>query len=263
MAQSNEETVVLLNADLYGEHDAILYYVTHAWTVVRQHGQQILEIANDEMRHFKWLGHAISQLGGIPDLTPPSIGPVSTAQSALQTDVDAEIHAIHQYQEHTELIEDARIKQLLQRIIVDERDHLRQFQELLDSTHGEPGFSRPPEDDMAPLAQKLQQTMQAEYQQMIAYLLRSFTEDHTRQLGLDMEERSIDEMRHMGWIGRRLGAIGVQADLSAHEIQTLAAGEQDEWARYQDMRIWAKEHLPALLPTIDRFLAHETYHLQS
>lgn len=39
------DTIRLLNQDLFGEHDAILYYLTHAWTVASAYGPQILEIA--------------------------------------------------------------------------------------------------------------------------------------------------------------------------------------------------------------------------
>jgi hypothetical protein len=33
------------------QHEAILYYLTHAWTVARQYGREVLEIAYNEMRH--------------------------------------------------------------------------------------------------------------------------------------------------------------------------------------------------------------------
>ena len=102
MSDENKRTIQLLNEDLYGEHDAIVYYLTHAWTVARQYGSQILEIANDEMRHFKWLGHTISQLGGTPDLAVPPMTPASDLASALEKDVQAEIHAIDQYRQHAD-----------------------------------------------------------------------------------------------------------------------------------------------------------------
>lgn len=53
--------------------------------------------------------HPIAKLGGTPDLTTPTITPVSTTGAALQKDVEAEIHAIDQYEEHADLISDGDV----------------------------------------------------------------------------------------------------------------------------------------------------------
>ncbi len=79
------------------------------------------------MRHFKWLAPAIAQMGGVPDLKTSPVAPVTTLQAALQKDVDAEVHAIDQYRDHIEVIPRASVRGLLERIIVDERAHLRHF----------------------------------------------------------------------------------------------------------------------------------------
>ncbi|NMP22095.1 ferritin-like domain-containing protein [Sulfobacillus harzensis] len=259
MESQDSHAVELLNADLYGEHDAILYYLTHAWTVARQHGHQILEIAYDEMRHFKWLAHTIVDLGGTPDLKPPDVAPVTDIQAALKKDVEAEIQAIDQYQDHIERISLKPVKALLQRIVVDEQDHLRQFRELLDQTHGEPEQVERPEKVVSRVATQLQQTIRLEYQQMLAYLMRSFMETHAREMGMDMEERSIDEMRHMGWIGKRMGMWGIQPKFPEVDIDEVAHTEEE--AIYRDVREWAQVAMPSMLPTIDRILAQEEYHV--
>lgn len=261
MDHHDAHTVELLNADLYGEHDAILYYLTHAWTVARQYGHEILEIAYDEMRHFKWLAHTIVELGGVPDLTTPEVSPIMNIQAALQKDVEAEIHAIDQYQEHLDVIPQEFIKALLQRIVVDERDHLRQFQELLTQTHGEPNGVGRPTPEVSHIATQLQGTIRIEYQQMMAYLLRSFMEDHQKEMGLDMEERSIDEMRHMGWMGKRMGSFGLQPQFPVVDAHDIVPGDGEEEALYRDMRKWAVQAMPSMVPTIDRILAQERYHL--
>lgn len=257
----DRRTIELLNEDLFGEHDAIVYYLTHAWTVARRYGRDILDIAYDEMRHFKWLAHAIAQMGGVPDLKTPSVAPVTTLQAALQKDVDAEIHAIDQYRDHMEVIPRAPLRGLLERIVVDEQAHLRHFQELLDSTHGEPDEVDRPAAEVGGVAAHLQNSVGQEYQQMMAYLMKSFVEDHGRRMGLDMEERSIDEMRHMGWIAKQMGVMGLQPQFPPVDAEAaIAPGEQREQALYQDVRAWAVDALPTLVPTIDRILAQEQYH---
>lgn len=256
----NDNAIKLLNADLHEEHEAIVYYLTHSWTVAQQYGHQILEIANDEMRHFKWLGHTIAQMGGTPDLSTPNVEAVSDLQSALQNDVELEKHAIGQYQTHIDLIPDSRVQALLERIIADERDHLRQFEELQDLTHGDTPFVSHSWEETEDVAQTLQKAVGLEYQQMMSYLLQSFMEDHQHTIGLDMEERSVDEMRHMGWLGRRMGKMGMQPafpSVDAHE--GIGQGERVEKAQYDAMRRWAQSAMPTLVPTIDRILAHEEY----
>ncbi len=261
MDQETQSVVDMLNADLFGEHEAIVYYLTHAWTVARQYGREVIEIAYDEMRHFKWLGHTIAQLGGVPDLKTPEIGPVSTLQSALKKDIDVEIQAIEQYDQHIDAIRQDSIKALLRRINADEFDHLRQFREMLDQSHGEPQTIARPDVEVQHVARTLQATVGIEYQQMMVYLMRMFMEDHTRQMGLDMEERSIDEMRHMGWIGKSMGKMGLQAQFPHVESDDIVEGEKREAALYQDVRQWAQQSMPSLVPTIDRIMAHEDYHL--
>lgn len=263
MDQETKNVVDMLNSDLFGEHEAIVYYLTHAWTVARQYGREVLEIAYDEMRHFKWLGHTIAQLGGVPDLTTPEIGPVSTIQSALQKDIEVETQAIEQYEKHIDVIPQDSIKALLRRINADEFDHLRQFREMLDQSHGEPHSIERPDDEVHHIANTLQASVGIEYQQMMAYLMRSFMEDHGRQMGLDMEERSIDEMRHMGWIGKRMGQMGLQAQFPQVDSDDIVEGEHREESVYRDVRQWAKESMPTLVPTIDRILAHEDYHINT
>ncbi len=264
MDSDNNQIIELLNADIYGEHDAILYYLTHAWTVARQYGHEILEIAYDEMRHFKWLAHTIVGLGGRPVLRTPQITSITTIAAALQNDVDAEIHAIEQYEEHREIIPNPEVKALLARIITDERHHLHIFRGLLDQTHGEPEKLDRQDKDVSVIASRLQSTMNLEYQQTMAYLLRSFVENHSQRIGLDMEERSIDEMHHMGWIGKMMGQSGLEPRFAEPEtLNQVREGTREEEALFHDVREWANRAMPGMVPTIDRILEQEHYHIQS
>ncbi len=261
MDHDNSYTIELLNADLYGEHDAILYYLTHAWTVARQYGHEILEIAYDEMRHFKWLAHGIVDLGGRPDLHTPPVTSIATIDAALQKDVDAEIHAIDQYEDHRNIISDPAIKALLTRIITDERHHLHIFRELLAQTRNRTEQVSRKSHEVSLIASRLQNIIGVEYQQMMSYLLRSFLERHAQDIGLDMEERSIDEMRHMGWIGKLMGKSGLDPQFPALDtFNQIREGTRHEEQLFQDLREWAKEAMPVMVPTIDRIIEQEHYH---
>ena len=100
----------MLNEDLTGEHQAIVHYLTHTWTVA----------------------HAVVAMGGTPDLTPPDLLPVLSGVEALIYDIDAEQQAIQQYLAHQWGIDNMRVHKLLARIIADEKDHRRQFRDMRD-----------------------------------------------------------------------------------------------------------------------------------
>ncbi len=247
------EQVRLLNQDIMGEHDAILHYLTHAWTVAYHFGPQIDQIAKDEMRHLKWLAHSVVALQGVPDLTTPQVIPVADIRGALEADIHAEQVAIAQYHAHSEQIADNRIQALLQRIIVDEECHLRLFREFLDQQHGQPWGAEGDPEAVAALATKLQALVAMEYQQVISYLFSSFVSIHMRAIGMDFEDQAVDEMKHLGWIGEQLASLGY-----APSFHQRPMGDH-EMTRYLEVRHWSQLHHPALVPLLDRIIGHERY----
>ncbi|MCY0879468.1 MAG: ferritin-like domain-containing protein [Firmicutes bacterium] len=246
----------LLNQDLRGEHEAIVHYLTHAWTVVRPFGGTLEAIARDEMRHFKWLSHAIVALGGVPDLTPPNARALAGGRDALDEDIQAEEEAISQYEDHRARIANEQIKVLLARIVVDERDHRRRFLRLREEWEAmpdegqEPG-SEPRAGDLPPF----QAAFREEYQEILSTLLQSFFACHSRQVGLRAEDRAIDMMKHLAWLGEALGTLGTPVTFalpSAPEAHRLTG-----WLR--EIAEWAEDHLPDLVPLIERALQHQHF----
>ena len=259
MVYDREEQVRLLNADLMGEHQAIVHYLTHAWTVVRQFGPVIEAISRDEMRHFKWLSHTIVALGGVPDLTPPDDLPQLTGLEALNYDIDAEEEAISQYLAHQRVIADERIQALIGRIVVDERDHRRQFIDLRTTWQEAANPEEPPDHGVTEeLGKRFQILVAKEYQEILRYLLESFLSTHMRHMGLNAEDRAIDEMKHLSLVAETLAGAGGRPRLTLS-----GAGREDELPLYQDLRHWAASEMPGLVPLIDRVIAHEQYQTQS
>lgn len=254
MIVDRDQQTLLLNADLMGEHQAIVHYLSHAWTVVHQFGGSIEAIARDEMRHFKWLAHAIVALGGVPDLSAPDLQPVFSGLEALDYDIDAEEEAISQYHTHQRDIADERIKGLLGRIVVDEEDHRRQFIAMRASWHEEEaqfmGYA-----DAGSAGDRLQTLVSTEYSRILQYLMQSFLAGHVREVGLNQEDRAIDEMKHMSWVGEALADLGVVPQLVPRQAGSeISAGEL-----YGAMQTWANEHMPGLVPIVERIIAHEEY----
>lgn len=198
--QSLRQIVEWLNEDLRGEHDAILHYLHHAWWL-RAFGPRIQSIARDEMRHFKWIAHAIVRLGGVPDLRTP---PVRVDAAPLAQDVAAEEWAIAQYRRHLEDIQDPAVRLLLSRIVVDEEDHLRQFQAM----HREAPEDPPRPVEAATAEDLVAALFRREYQAVLQALWNSFLHRHLEALGMDWEDQAVEEMKHLGWLGETLAALG-------------------------------------------------------
>ncbi|MCY0863892.1 MAG: ferritin-like domain-containing protein [Sulfobacillus sp.] len=205
--------VALLNEDFRGEHAAIVHYLTHAWTVAALYGPAIEAIARDEMRHMKWLGHSIVALGGVPDLTVPELPAAVPLQDALRADIEAEQEAIRQYEDHRARIADPGVKSLLTRIMVDEQDHLRQFEAFY--AVSAPSAGEDPTESPRPEAvQRLEQLVAIEYREILRYLFQSFITSHAAIVGLTAEDHAVEEMRHLDWVASALVQTGGTIDWS-------------------------------------------------
>ncbi|HEX2953233.1 MAG TPA: manganese catalase family protein [Bacillota bacterium] len=123
------------------EMTAINQYIYHHFTF---HGpyENLAEleecISLIEMKHLELLAETILLLGVAPEFrTYTANYPVYWNASyvyygvdvcdRLSADITAETQAIHNYCQHQQLIEDPHIKNLLERIIMDERHHLELF----------------------------------------------------------------------------------------------------------------------------------------
>lgn len=146
MAAPNPYYANLLLEDYAGavsELTAINQYLHHAF-VFHEGYPDLVEleecISISEMKHLELLAETILKLGVDPQFRTLSADlPVYWNASAvyygcdiadrLAADIAAEIQAIQNYRLHQQLIEDAHIKQMLERIILDEEVHTKLFRE--------------------------------------------------------------------------------------------------------------------------------------
>ena len=111
-----------------------------------EYASAIFEISRVEMKHLYLLGETIKLLGVKPEFKAPSncssncipwtseyLNYSHNLKEMLLIDINSEIEAIKQYTSHIELIDDCYIKDLLRRIILDEKIHLNCFKELFNS----------------------------------------------------------------------------------------------------------------------------------
>lgn len=95
-------------------------------------------IAITEMRHKEMLGKAILRLGGTPIYATTTtywcanyVDYVEDPKRMILSDIKSEYAAIYNYRCHIQMIPNTSVKQLLERIILDEEMHIRLFNEML------------------------------------------------------------------------------------------------------------------------------------
>ena len=147
---ANQYYAKLLLEDYTGtvsEMTAINQYLYHYFTFHSKY-QQLAEleecIAIIEMKHLELLAETILLLGVTPEFrtfSPAQARNIPAYWNAsivyyginvcdrLASDITAEMQAIQNYRKHQQMIEDPYIKQLLERIIMDEQYHLKLFHE--------------------------------------------------------------------------------------------------------------------------------------
>ncbi|MCI9234139.1 MAG: long-chain fatty aldehyde decarbonylase [Bacilli bacterium] len=130
-----------------GEDSAIHLYMFQNLILREQYPQianNLFYISVIEMHHLKLLGETIELLGVTPEYityeansdnkiywTSKNINYTTSICDILKLDIEKESHAIKEYQAHYQAITDPYIRELLLRIIEDEKVHLEYFEKQL------------------------------------------------------------------------------------------------------------------------------------
>ena len=199
-----KQIIELLNKDLQDEHGAIIQYLTHAYSMGE--GEMSCEIeafARDEMRHLDWLAETIVELGGIPSLERGTMRMDGAYVSDwMKNNVLLEEGAIKQYKEHIKLVDDPKIKRLLQRILSDEEAHHDGFKHFVEKAQRE-GAKDIRGDRQDKTAQILNWSIEHEYTVILQYLLHSYlaTNEEAKE---QLADQAINEMQHLGWLAEEM-----------------------------------------------------------
>jgi bacterioferritin len=210
--------IELLNKDLQDEHGAVIQYLNHAYGMGE--GEMACEIealARDEMRHLDWLAETIVELGGVPSLERGTMRMGGTqVYEWMENDVALEEGAIKQYREHIGLIDDPKIKRLLQRILSDEEAHHGDFMHFVDKAKREKAKDiRGTKQDKT--TEILNWGVEHEYTVILQYLLHSYlskSEEAKEQLA----DQAINEMQHLGWLAEELAGSGGNPKIEHTEV---------------------------------------------
>lgn len=111
--------------------------------------ETVENIAIAEMIHIEYLGKALIKLGVDPiySITPPyrnyyntsQIAYSNTPQRMLMDDIKAEMNAIEDYEKMLKMLRNDKVAALIERIQLDEKLHLREFNRLLEIVNDKMG----------------------------------------------------------------------------------------------------------------------------
>ena len=261
--------VELLNKDLQDEHGAIIQYLNHAYGMGE--GEMACEIeamARDEMRHLDWLAETIVELGGTPSLERGTMrmgGALVT--DWMKNDVRLEEGAIVQYKEHINLIDDAKIKRLLQRILSDEEAHHGKFEHFVEKAQKK-GTKDVRGSRQDKTAQTLNWGIKHEYTVILQYLLHSYMSSN-EEAKEQLADQAINEMQHLGWLAEEMVGGGgnpkiehIEVDRSTKPADRLRADIKIEKEVAEAYDQAAKEtEDPDLRKLLHRIRDNEIYHI--
>jgi len=199
-----KDIIDLLNSDIADEHAAIIQYLSHAYAIGEgEMACEIEAIAREEMRHLDWLAEVVVELGGTPTLVR---GKMLMGGKAIPdwmgNNVSLEDGAIATYKEQIKVIDDPRIKRLLQRILSDEMSHRGDFQHFVDKAKKESAkdLRGSRQDEVTEI---LDWGIEHEYTVVLQYLFHSYMAKNS-EVKQELQDQAINEMQHLGWLAEEL-----------------------------------------------------------
>jgi len=265
-----DRIIELLNTDLEDEHGAIIQYLNHAYAMGEgEMACEIEAIAREEMRHLDWLAETIVELGGTLSLKRGTMRMGGESVAAwMSNDVLLEKGAINQYKEHIKLIDDPKIKRLLQRILSDEESHHGNFEHFVEKAQkkGAKDIRGSRQDRITKI---LNWGIEHEYTVILQYLLHSYMTPN-EEVKQEMQDQAINEMQHLGWLAEEMVSgrgnpriEHIEVDQSTKTGDMLRADikiEQEVAAEYDRSAKEIEE--PDLKKLLFRIRDHEIYHTE-
>jgi bacterioferritin len=265
-----KQLIEILNQDLESEHGAIIQYLIHAYSMGEgEMSCEIEAVAREEMRHLDWLAEAIVELGGTPSITRGKMRmDGKTVPEWMSNDVLLEEDAIGPYTEQIKIVDDPKIKRLLERILSDEEAHHAQFKHFVDKAKKE-GLKDERGTRKDKVIDVLNWGIEHEYTVILQYLLHSYTATNP-EMKKQMEDQAINEMQHLGWLAEeavdgggspRIEHTDVYLSPDAKDMLNADIKIEKEVASTYDRA--AKEiDDPDLKKLMIRIRDHELYHVE-
>jgi bacterioferritin len=218
-----KELIDLMNRDLGDEHAAILRYVIHGYLEGEDTpiGASLLSRSREEMWHMHWLGMAIGQLGGEPNLVPAPYPYDPTNRATIfKSYVEYEEKLIPHYNGEADKVDDPHIKRVLQREAWESAIHARKFQRLLDKLSPEDAKGRPGGEAELPKAflETLQNEIATKYTEMLQHIRYSWVFQKDGVLGWQLMDQAMEKMKHLAHFAEDVAENGLDPRFKAGEI---------------------------------------------
>ena len=221
----------LLNNDLDDEHAAVLRYVIHGYLEGEDTsiGASLLSRAREEMWHMHWLGMAVGQLGGEPNLVPAPYPYDPTNRATIFKSYAAyEEKLIPHYNGEAEKVDDPHIKRVLQREASESAIHARKFQRLLGKLTPDEAATPPGGKPSLPKAfvDKLQDEIADKYREMLQHIRYSWVFQKEGNLGWQLMDQAMEKMKHIAHFAEDVAGDGADPRFKADQVDmSTAIGE--------------------------------------
>ncbi len=134
-----KELIAGLNADLQGEFNAIISYLTYSAKVTGPYRPQLVSFLQteipDEQMHAQYLADKIASLGGEPAVTPKPVQQSNDAREMLKFIYEAEAETVENYKvrrTQAEELGETALQVQLEDMINDETRHRDEVKKILD-----------------------------------------------------------------------------------------------------------------------------------
>ena len=243
-----KELIDLLNNDLDDEHAAIIRYVIHGYLEGEDTpiGASLLSRSREEMWHMHWLGMAIGQLGGEPNLAPaPYPYDPTNRATILKSYVEYEEKLIPHYNGEADKVDDPHIKRVLQREAWESAMHAKKFERLLNKLKPEEAKGAP--GGQAELPKEFLETLQSEiaakYTEMLQHIRYSWVFQKDGVLGWQLMDQAMEKMKHLAHFSEDVAENGLDPRFKAGKIDMSTAIGQALQKALEDVQGGLARHL--------------------
>ena len=241
-----EKVINYFNYNIALEHSAIIQYLFHAYTIGEAETEnEIEEIAREEMRHLRMFAHKVVELGGDPAISDRAniFLHAPTLEDLMQFNIDAELMAIKEYTKQLNDITDPSCKRIIQRVIDDEIAHSKIFTKIKENLSQliKTSSSQAQQERME-IADLLNTVLHKQYKKILEELYQSFvTRFKNPHLSDELEQKSIDSMKHFAWIAEELTEKGIEIDVSLPKVEKINQVDQIVEHNIQEENIFSQE----------------------
>lgn len=244
---NKKELIDLLNRDLGDEHAATLRYVIHGYLEGEDTpiGASLLSRAREEMWHMHWLGMAIGQLGGEPNLTPAPYPYNPTNRATIfKSYIAYEEKLIPHYNGEAGTVDDSHIKRVLQREAWESAIHAKKFQRLLGKLKPEETKGLPGGQAELPKAflETLQHETAAKFTEMLQHIRYSWLFQKDGIMGWQLMDQAMEKMKQLAHFAEDVAGNGLDPRFETGKIDMSKAVGQAMHKALEDVQGSLKRH---------------------